>query len=500
MATKPLTNINNYELLNQIGAGNYGTVHKAFDKQNKKCVAIKIMSRQRVLRGKTTINNLISEIQLMKKLQHKNIVKMEDFCWDQQNIYIIMELCEAGNLSSFIHKRSVLAESTCRIFIRMLAEAMKYLRDNNVSHLDLKPQNLLLTRPTPSSMYILKICDFGFAQDLAIDEENDSVKGSPLYMAPEIILKQKYDAKADLWSIGVILYECLFGKAPYSSKTLQELLDKVNSLQKIQMPLNSKVSKECEDLLFRLLQHSAEQRISFKDFFNHEFIDLKHAPSDENLEKAIEIVTRAVEEDNNQNYLKAYHLYCEGLTYFVPLIEAESGTKKVALRSRSQSYLQRAEHIKLNILNPTRQQNEQNEEDFTDAPVEEPIAAQASTSQNNCRIKNAIAPSPSFHSLYKMCASSPKLQNGLEIGQQAEFYTFEKKLDLSLVNYKRALSYLVPLLSEEPKGERKDLLHGQICNWMKEAESIKSILVAQLNISDSSDDGSSSDSSRCIIA
>ena len=341
---------------------------------------------------------------------------------------------------------------------------------------------------------------FRFAQDLAIDEENDSVKGSPLYMAPEIIFKQKYDAKADLWSIGVILYECLFGKAPYSSKTLQELLDKVTSLQPIQMPLNSKVSKECEDLLFRLLQHNPEKRISFQDFFNHEFIDLKHAPSDENLEKAIEIVTRAVEEDNNQNYLKAYHLYCEGLTYFVPLIEAESGTKKVALRSRAKSYLQRAEYIKLTLLNP-RQQNElQGEDDTSNIPVEEPIVAQVSTSQTTCQIKNAIAPSQSFHSLYKMCSSSPKLQNGLEIGQQAEFYTFEKKLDLSLINYKRALSYLVPLLNEEPKGERKDLLHGQICSWMKEAESIKSMLVAQENISDSSDIGSSSDHSRCIIA
>lgn len=315
-------------------------------------------------------------------------------------------------------------------------------------------------------------------------------------MAPEIILKQKYDAKADLWSIGVILYECLFGKAPYSSKTLQELLDKVAALQAIVMPLNSKFSKECEDLLFRLLQHDPEKRISFKDFFNHEFIDLKHAPSDENLEKAIEIVTRAVEEDNAQNYLKAYHLYCEGLTYFVPLIEAESGTKKVALRSRAQSYLQRAEHIKMNILNP----KQQNEEDNTDNPVEEPIVAQSSSSQNACSIKRAIAPSQSFHSLYKMCSSSPKLQNGLEIGQQAEFYTFEKKLEHSLVNYKRALSYLVPLLSEEPKGERKDLLHGQICSWMKEAESIKSLLVAQQNISDSSEVGSSSDNSRCIIA
>lgn len=82
-------------------------------------------------------------------------------------------------------------------------------------------------------------------------------------MAPEIILKHKYDARADLWSVGVILYECLFGKAPYSSRSIQELLDKVQSLQKIEIPPNSKISAECEDILTRLLQHDPEKRITF---------------------------------------------------------------------------------------------------------------------------------------------------------------------------------------------------------------------------------------------
>lgn len=100
-------------------------------------------------------------------------------------------------------------------------------------------------------------------------------------MAPEILLKNRYDAKADLWSIGVILYECLFGKAPYSSKTLQELLEKIKRKQKIDIPKNSKISQECEDLLSRLLNHCPEKRISFEDFFNHDFLDLKHAPSDD---------------------------------------------------------------------------------------------------------------------------------------------------------------------------------------------------------------------------
>lgn len=163
-----MTSINNYELLNVLGTGTYSVVHKAIDKRTRQLVAIKIMERKRILKGTLSIENLIQEIGLLKKLDHKNIVKMEDFCWDSANIYIICELCEVS-LSALIKKRQRLSESGCRIFIRMLADAMKYLRENNISHFDLKPQNLLLTRPSPSSTYVLKICDFGFAQHLDTD-------------------------------------------------------------------------------------------------------------------------------------------------------------------------------------------------------------------------------------------------------------------------------------------------------------------------------------------
>lgn len=94
-------------------------------------------------------------------------------------------------------------------------------------------------------------------------------------MAPEILLDRSYDQSADLWSIGVILYECLFGNAPYSSKSLEELLEKIKKKQKIEIPKTKSISSNCEDLLLRLLVHDPKQRISFSDFFQHEFLNLK---------------------------------------------------------------------------------------------------------------------------------------------------------------------------------------------------------------------------------
>lgn len=412
---------------------------------------------------------------------------MYDFCWDSSNIYIIMELCEFS-LSSFIKKRSRLSENTVRIFIRMLAEALRYLRENNISHFDLKPQNLLLTRNNPNSVYVLKLCDFGFAQHLENDEEESSmVKGSYLYMAPEIIINRKYDARADLYSIGVILYECLFGHAPYSSKTIDELLEKIKNRRKIELPSNVKISNECEDLLTRLLQHDPDMRISFQEFFNHDFVDMKHAPSDENMERAIEIFRRAVDEDTKQNYSEAYHLYCEGLTYFVPSINAEVGAKKVALRERAASYLNRAEEIKQFVIQSSSRQN---------VNVTEPISKVPSGSFQT--VQSALEPTANYKALYERCFSNDQLKNGLEIGKSGEYYAYEHKLENALENFKRALTILVPLLNKEADPERKKLLHKQILEWMKEAESIKSILEAQQNIELSSSD--SSTNSHCVIS
>lgn len=112
-------------------------------------------------------------------------------------------------------------------------------------------------------------------------ESNSTLKGSPLYMAPEILLDRSYDQSADLWSIGVILYECLFGAAPYSSKSIEELMDKIQKKKKIEIPKTKAITSSCEDLLLRLLVHDPKQRISFAQFFEHEFLNLRCKENDE---------------------------------------------------------------------------------------------------------------------------------------------------------------------------------------------------------------------------
>ncbi|KAJ6637837.1 Serine/threonine-protein kinase ULK3 [Pseudolycoriella hygida] len=308
----------------------------------ERTVAIKTVQRKTL--SISSKENLLVEIKLLKRLNHKYIVNMFDFVWDEQNIFIIMEYCDGGNLSLYIKKHKTLPEKTCKFFLAQLAEAVQYMHSQNVSHFDLKPQNLLLTH-CPN--LTLKVADFGFAQYLNLGESNSTIKGSPLYMAPEILLDRCYDQSADLWSIGVILYECLFGSAPYSSKSLDELMDKIRKKKSIEIPKTKAISFTCEDLLVRLLVHDPKQRISFSDFFEHEFLNLNSKESNEKLNKAVEIFSKAVEEDSKLNYAVALQLYSKGLQEFLQVIFHEPNAKrKAALRERANVYLQRAEEIK----------------------------------------------------------------------------------------------------------------------------------------------------------
>ncbi|DBB04526.1 TPA: hypothetical protein ACH3X1_012614 [Trebouxia sp. C0004] len=136
---------------------------------------------------------------------------------------------------------------------------------------DLKPQNLLLSDNTPQA--VLKIADFGFARHLQQQELANTLCGSPLYMAPEILKSQQYDAKADLWSVGTILYELVVGRPPYNGSNHIVLLQNIERTEaRIPATIAKHLSPACIELVYSLLERNPVQRISFEEFFNHPFL------------------------------------------------------------------------------------------------------------------------------------------------------------------------------------------------------------------------------------
>lgn len=140
---------------------------------------------------------------------------------------MVFEYCGGGDLSKYISQNKHLSEEMAKKFMTQLAAGLKYLHSLHIIHRDLKPHNLLLTS-TNKEDHILKIADFGFAKTFDASTLSETVCGSPLYMAPEILKGQKYSSKADLWSVGTILFEMITGKPPFPARSTVELISMID--------------------------------------------------------------------------------------------------------------------------------------------------------------------------------------------------------------------------------------------------------------------------------
>ncbi|EGX50159.1 hypothetical protein AOL_s00076g234 [Orbilia oligospora ATCC 24927] len=295
----------------EIGRGSFATVYQGVHSQTKGLVAIKSVLRSKL--NRKLLENLESEIQILKTLDHPHIVALLDCQKSHTYIHLVMEYCSLGDLSLFIKKRDRLHtlpdltamsqkypsiggglnEVIIRHFLQQLASALEFLRSRNLIHRDIKPQNLLLEPPVVTygesgpysegirdekrkipemglpDLPVLKIADFGFARNLPSTAMADTLCGSPLYMAPEILRYEKYDAKADLWSVGTVLYEMVVGKPPFRARNHVELLRKIEKGEDvIKFGDDVNVSDPMASLVRRLLKRGPVERMSFSDFFS----------------------------------------------------------------------------------------------------------------------------------------------------------------------------------------------------------------------------------------
>ena len=310
--------LKDYIIEKRLGTGTYAAVYKARSKTSNQFVAIKCIKKSSL--NKSSTENLLREIQILKQIKHEFIVEFKDFQWDENYINIIMEYCQGGDLSTFIKSKRTIPEKYVRRFVQQIACALKHLHLKGIAHMDLKPQNILLTSVNNPS---LKLADFGFAQFMKEESYSRSLRGSPLYMAPEILKNKFYDSKVDLWSVGVILHEVIFGYAPFISNSLNELEEKIMDDTPIQIPNHVMLSDTCKDLLKNLLQRNPADRLSFEEFFNHPFIDLNHMASSLSLPKALDLLNKAIKADEKKDYVDAQRFYLQSLEFLIPAIQCK---------------------------------------------------------------------------------------------------------------------------------------------------------------------------------
>ncbi|XP_028071138.1 serine/threonine-protein kinase ATG1c-like isoform X2 [Camellia sinensis] len=267
--------VGDYVVGRQIGSGSFSVVWHARHKVHGTEVAIKEIHMGRL--NKKLQESLMSEIVILRQTNHPNIIRLHDIIEETGRIHLVLEYCRGGDLSIYIQQRQGrVPEATAKYFMQQLAAGLQILRDNNIIHRDLKPQNLLLSTNTDNA--VLKIADFGFARSLQPRGLAETLCGSPLYMAPEIMQLQKYDPKADLWSVGAILFQLVTGKTPFTGNNQIQLLQNIMKSTELQFPPNKKdLSSDCLDLCQKLLRRNPVERLTFEEFFNHPFLSLRQS-------------------------------------------------------------------------------------------------------------------------------------------------------------------------------------------------------------------------------
>ena len=224
------------------------------------------------------VESLESEVNILKKVTHVNIVSLYDIYKRPGKLFLVLEYCGGGDLSSFLRRNGRLKEATVKRFMAQLSSGLGAMRQLSLVHRDLKPQNLLLTSRNGEDA-VLKIGDFGFARYIQPHGMAETLCGSPLYMAPEILMMNKYDAKADLWSVGAIMFEMLAGRPPFAGNNHLELLRNIEKSGQggggWQLPpkVSYACSSKCKALLRGLLQRRPVSRISYEELFAHPFFE-----------------------------------------------------------------------------------------------------------------------------------------------------------------------------------------------------------------------------------
>ncbi|XP_029525927.1 serine/threonine-protein kinase 36 isoform X4 [Oncorhynchus nerka] len=251
-----------YHVLEMIGEGSFGRVYKGRKKFSGQVVALKFIPK--VGRSEKELRNLKREIDIMRGLEHPNIVLLLDSFETEREVVVVTEYAE-GELFQILEDDGNLPESQVRDIACQLVSALYYLHSHRILHRDMKPQNILLGKGG-----VVKLCDFGFARAMSVSTlVLTSIKGTPLYMSPELVEEKPYDHTADLWSLGCILYELHTGAPPFYTNSIFQLVQLI-----VRDPVKwpDTMSQTCMTFLKGLLTKDPQKRLSWPHLLKHPFV------------------------------------------------------------------------------------------------------------------------------------------------------------------------------------------------------------------------------------
>jgi calcium-dependent protein kinase len=267
-----------YKIKNILGVGSFGRVFLAQNIYTLELIAMKEIPK--TSEDLLTDSEIMDEIEILKNLDHPDIVRIMEFYNTESSYYIINEFCPGGELYDQIN--NVFSETQIAVMFRQILSGLAYLHSNNIVHRDLKLENILIkevekSKETNEDLFVLKIIDFGTAKIFDKNKHARAIVGSSYYIAPEV-LNKKYSFECDLWSAGVILYMFIVGHAPFDGKSDREIMEKVKKgdyLKNEERWLNS--SKEVRDLINKLLKYKPEERLTAFEALKHPWFKVSNS-------------------------------------------------------------------------------------------------------------------------------------------------------------------------------------------------------------------------------
>ena len=271
-----------YDIIKQLGSGSFGKVYEIKNKITNICYACKELSKKKI--KKKDIEKFNTEINILRKSDHPNIIKIYEIYEDEHEINLIMEECTGGELFDDIvnhidQKKMYTEKEACHIF-KQLMSAIAYCHSQGIAHRDLKPENILFLNRNPDSP--IKVIDFGLSKIFGnyynkINNKMNTKVGTAYYVSPEV-LAGIYDEKCDIWSAGVILYILLSGVPPFNGPNDNEIYKKIVN-KKFEFPDKywANISNDAKDLINKMLCEPID-RLTAQEVMQHVWVD-KNAPN-----------------------------------------------------------------------------------------------------------------------------------------------------------------------------------------------------------------------------
>jgi len=268
-----------------IGEGAFGKVMVASEKASNQRRAVKSIQKT----AAAEVKKLLEEIEIVRLLDHPNIVRLCESFEDRKTIYLVMELCEGGELFERIVEAGSFTEAVAAQCVKQMLLAINYLHQNSIIHRDLKPENWLVSSKEPVEKSTLKLIDFGISKRLKPGETCTSKAGTPYYVAPEV-MTGRYTEKVDVWSTGVITYIMLSGLQPFPGRTTDEILQAVQRAKVVTDGKSwTKISAAAKGLVKSLLQKTPSVRPAALQAMQHAWFSSMPDAADESFLSKMEI-------------------------------------------------------------------------------------------------------------------------------------------------------------------------------------------------------------------